>query len=202
MALYIEDTQFVDGRLNRKPCQVGKFTSTLRHRLFTEFLGELTHDAPLACTTSEPASESLSSSSSLDKRFNENLKMSFINQNSHQCHQHASGSHHQKTPKLDLTDPCSDEFYKQVLLKYAAQNTKIYDSVFKCLPCDLVSNFEQLKEYNKLSGLSQTDAVKAKSELNKIKGFIVLYPYRFLNQQDLTPPLGTKEKLLPTRLWT
>ena len=36
-----------------------------------------------------------------------------------------SSSHHH----IDITDPCSDDFYKKVLLKYAAQNTKIYDQV-------------------------------------------------------------------------
>lgn len=105
-------------------------------------------------------------------------------------------------PAIDLTDPCSDDFYKQVLLKYAAQNTRIYDKAFKVIPCDYVSNFEQLKEYNKQPGLNQTDKPKAKAELNKIKGYIVLYPNQFLSRQDLTPPLGTKEKLLPNKLWT
>jgi phospholipase D1/2 len=147
VALYIEDTQFKNALLNKKTTQVGLFTSSLRHRLFREFLGEL------------------------------NTSNEFI-------------------------DPCSDEFYKQVLIKHASQNTHIYDLVFKVIPCDYVSNFEQLREYQKLACLNQTDTAKAREELKRVKGYVVLYPNRFLVHQDLTPPLGTKEKLLPTILWT
>ncbi len=175
MALYIEDTQFVDGCLNKIPCKVGKFSSTLRLRLFKEFLGEISCHNESNFTSLFPAN-----TTSLDR----NVVLNNYN------------------PPLNLTDPCSDEFYKKVLLKYAAQNTKIYDTVFKCIPCDFVSNFDELKEYNKTPGLNSTDSTKARAELNKIKGFVVLYPNRFLSQQDLTPPLGTKENLLPTRLWT
>lgn len=146
VALYIEDTQFKPGILNKKPAQCGVFTSSLRLRLFKEFLGEL-------------------------------------------------GS-------SDWLDPCTDEFYKQTVIRNASQNTRIYDTVFKVIPCDYVSNFEQLREYQKMACLSQTDQAKARDELKKIKGYIVLYPYRFLVHQDLTPPLGTKEKLLPNILWT
>jgi len=127
------------------------FASSLRQRLFKEFLGEL----------------------------NNNNELSDL-----------------------VEDPCSDDFYKQVLLKQASQNTRIYDLVFKVIPCDYVSNFEQLREYQKLACLNQTDTNKAREELKKIKGYIVLYPNRFLAHQDLTPPLGTKEKLLPNSLWT
>jgi hypothetical protein len=65
-----------------------------------------------------------------------------------------------------------------------------------------VNNFEQLKDYQKQTSLSQTSPNDARRELGKIKGYLVLYPSRFLYHQDLTPPLGTKEKLLPTTLWT
>lgn len=151
VALYIEDTQFKTANMNKKPTQVGFFASSLRQRLFKEFLGEL----------------------------NNNNELSDL-----------------------VEDPCSDDFYKQVLLKQASQNTRIYDLVFKVIPCDYVSNFEQLREYQKLACLNQTDTNKAREELKKIKGYIVLYPNRFLVHQDLTPPLGTKEKLLPNSLWT
>lgn len=109
-----------------------------------------------------------------------------------------SSSHH----PIDITDPCSDDFYKKVLLKYAAQNTKIYDQVFNVIPSNYVNNFQQLKEYQKAISLSQRDPNEAKSELAKVKGYIVLYPNRFLCYEDLKPPLGTKEKLMPNIIWT
>lgn len=197
VALFIEDTQFTDGTINKTACKVGKFTSTLRLRLFREFLGEIPCDSSISCSA-KSTSTSSSRKSSLDKAISDALIHNFQNQTPNSPN--LSSNHAEKC--LDLSDPCSDEFYKQVLLKYAAQNTKIYDTVFKVIPCDYVSTFDQLKEYNKLMGLNQTDIQKARSEMSKIKGYIVLYPYRFLNKQDLTPPLGAKEYLLPSRLWT
>ena len=70
------------------------------------------------------------------------------------------------------------------------------------MPCDYVRNFDELKEYQKFPSLNNTDEERARNQLNKVKGYIVLYPSRFLHSQDLTPPFGTKEKLLPTVLWT
>jgi len=181
VALHIEDTQFVDGTLNRKKCQVGRFTSSLRHRIFNEFLGEFSQIS----SPSTSQSPSLSMPSSRKQLVEDHLR-----------------SMSKSLPILDISDPCSDDFYKQTLLKYAAQNTRIYDLVFKVVPCDMVSSFDQLKEYQKQPCLSQTNLVEAQNELNKIKGYVVLYPNRFLCNEDLTPPLGTKEKLLPTILWT
>ena len=153
LSMYIRDNKFVNGMLNKKQCQVGKFTSSLRKRLFREFLGEY--------PTPNAASQS-----------------------------------------LDMTDPCSDDFYKHVILKYARHNTKLYDQVFRVIPCDHVQTFEQLKEYQKSSCLNQTNALEAKLQLAKTKGYIVLYPKKFLCFEKLTPSIGTKEKLLPMTLWT
>ena len=193
VALLVEDTQFVKGCLNKKECMVGRFSSTLRRRLFKEFLGEFSNNSTLTCSLDELTDEA----THLERKLSDTVLINFKNTNQIQQTPAQLSANH-----LDLTDPCSDEFYKQVLLKYAAQNTRIYDLVFKVIPCDYVSTFEQLKDYNKLLGLNRTDVDKAKHELNKIKGYIVLYPNRFLRQQDLTPPLGTKEKLMPAKLWT
>ena len=95
-----------------------------------------------------------------------------------------------------------NSFYKKILLNQAKNNTKIYDKVFRVIPCDRVQNFEQLKEYQKVKSLSQTNQIEAKSELVLVKGFIVLYPKRFLCFEKLTPSIGTKENLLPITLWT
>jgi hypothetical protein len=132
VALYIEDTEFVAGRLNQQPCQVGKFTSTLRLRLFREFLGQMPSDCCSLADAPLP-----NKALSLDR---------------HRQPGSLASQGPAKPPAPDLTDPCSDVFYKQVLLKYAAQNTRIYDLVFKVIPCDYVSNFEQLKEYHKHAG--------------------------------------------------
>jgi phosphatidylserine/phosphatidylglycerophosphate/cardiolipin synthase-like enzyme len=163
LSLYIRDTQYVTGIINKEPCQVGRFTSSLRKRLFREFLGEFSH------STATPTS---------------------------------SNSQISPGSPLDLTDPCSDEFYTSVLLKYAKSNTEIYDKIFRVIPCDRVHTFEQLKEYQKVKWLNKDNQAEAKCELGQIKGFIVLYPKKFLCFEKLTPSIGTKEKLLPTTLWT
>ena len=106
VALYIEDTEFVAGRLNQQPCQVGKFTSTLRLRLFREFLGQMPSDCCSLADAPLP-----NKALSLDR---------------HRQPGSLASQGLAKPPAPDLTDPCSDDFYKQVLLKYAAQNTRIY----------------------------------------------------------------------------
>ena len=97
IALYIQDTEYEDGVINKNPCLVGRFTSKLRKRLFKEFLGLLKSDH--------------SSSNS----FNESKKDEQI-----MCDIEES---------ISVIDPCSDDFYKKILLKIASQNTKIYDQV-------------------------------------------------------------------------
>lgn len=69
------------------------------------------------------------------------------------------------------------------------------------IPCDTIKSFEKLKEHKRLISMSISNPEEAKAELLKIKGYIVLYPSRFLEFEDLTPPLLTKEKLMPTSLW-
>lgn len=101
VALLIEDTQFIKGIMNKKECNVGKFCSSLRHRLFKEFLGEFLCSSETGC---EP---DLMNTLPRRKSFREKIT----------------------TESIDISDPCSDEFYKQVMLKYAAQNTRIYDLV-------------------------------------------------------------------------
>ncbi|CAF0944765.1 unnamed protein product, partial [Brachionus calyciflorus] len=178
VAVLIEDNQFVSGFMNNEQCDVGRFCSTLRQRLFKEFLGEFPNSNLLHSESVVPIFANMVPPR---KSFSENIKTD---------------------NEIDVTDPCSDEFYKQVLLKYAAQNTRIYDLVFKTVPCDYVSNFQQLKEYQKQSCLNQKNQIEAKIELAKIKGYIVLYPFRFLCFEDLTPQLGTKEQLMPASLFT
>jgi hypothetical protein len=130
VALLIEDTEFMNGVLNKKVCQVGRFCSTLRQRLFKEFLGEF----PNCCNghMSDSSSGSLNSASvspshsflgarknRLYNNVNETIPADVI----------SSGTVTVAGSQIDVSDPCTDDFYKKVLLKYAAQNTKIYDQV-------------------------------------------------------------------------
>ena len=45
----------------------------------------------------------------------------------------------------DIMDPVITSFYKSVWMKQASINTVIYDKVFKCVPSDDVTSFQELK---------------------------------------------------------
>ncbi|ELU04927.1 hypothetical protein CAPTEDRAFT_168015 [Capitella teleta] len=103
---------------------------------------------------------------------------------------------------IDVTDPVSTEFYKNVWLKQASINTTVYDKVFNCIPTEEVTSNHELREYQKKPVLAQTDPDKARKELKKVRGHLVLMPLQFLIQENLSPSPGTKEAFVPTIVWT
>ncbi|XP_034530896.1 phospholipase D1a [Notolabrus celidotus] len=103
---------------------------------------------------------------------------------------------------IDLSDPISDRFYKEVWMTTAGRNATIYEKVFRCLPSSLVRNMSELEQYQSKPGLAQTDLNRAQEELRKIRGFLVQFPLDFLSEQNLMPSVGTKEAMVPTEIWT
>ncbi|TMS21220.1 Phospholipase D1 [Larimichthys crocea] len=103
---------------------------------------------------------------------------------------------------IDLSDPISDRFYKEVWMTTAGRNATIYEKVFRCLPSSLVRNMSELEQYQSKPGLAQTDKTRAQEELRKIRGFLVQFPLDFLSEQNLMPSVGTKEAMVPTEIWT
>lgn len=103
---------------------------------------------------------------------------------------------------IDLSDPISDRFYKEVWMTTAGRNATIYEKVFRCLPSSLVRNMTELEQYQTKRGLAQTDLTRAQEELRKIRGFLVQFPLDFLSEQNLMPSVGTKEAMVPTEIWT
>ncbi|XP_036927293.1 phospholipase D1a [Acanthopagrus latus] len=103
---------------------------------------------------------------------------------------------------IDLSDPISDRFYKEVWMTTAGRNATIYEKVFRCLPSSLVRNMAELEQYQSKPGLAQTDLARAQEELRKIRGFLVQFPLDFLSEQNLMPSVGTKEAMVPTEIWT
>ncbi|XP_074643651.1 phospholipase D1-like [Tubulanus polymorphus] len=102
----------------------------------------------------------------------------------------------------DLSDPISDEFYKNIWITQAAQNTSIFEKVFRCIPSNEVQSFQELSAYQKVLPLSEEDPDTAKELLDKVQGHLVLFPTFFLCREDLQPPVGTKESLVPVSTWT
>uniref|UniRef100_A0A8C3B000 Phospholipase n=1 Tax=Cyclopterus lumpus TaxID=8103 RepID=A0A8C3B000_CYCLU len=88
---------------------------------------------------------------------------------------------------VNVDDPISDEFFFLGWNASAKLNTTIYDKVFKCLPHNAVHNMRQLKEY-----ASEDRCPRAAGH----------FPLKFLCEENLLPPLNTKEGMAPVGLWT
>ncbi|XP_064188712.1 phospholipase D1-like isoform X2 [Anguilla rostrata] len=105
-------------------------------------------------------------------------------------------------PTIDVTDPISDQFYKEVWMATCARNASIYQKVFRCLPSSDVRNTLELESFLSKLGLEKEDPVRAVEELKKIRGFLVQFPLYFLSEQNLLPSVGTKEAMVPMEIWT
>ncbi|KAL1022014.1 hypothetical protein UPYG_G00021080 [Umbra pygmaea] len=117
-----------------------------------------------------------------------------------ECFRTILGAHADST--IDVADPVSDRFYKEVWMTTAARNATIYEKVFRCLPTSQVRNMAELESYQVTPGLAQSDPDKAKEDLQRIRGFLVQFPLDFLSEQNLMPSVGTKEGIVPTEIWT
>ena len=126
------DNEMMEGKMNGRPCQVGKFSHSLRCHLLKEHLGLLSE------TTATPL----------------NIK---------------------------VEDPLTNAFHDTVL-ELAEENTRIFESVFqgRILPTNKARNFDELKEWQSLSGVADHNLEQATKELDKIQGRIVLFPQFFL----------------------
>ncbi|MEQ2173731.1 hypothetical protein GOODEAATRI_000321 [Goodea atripinnis] len=73
---------------------------------------------------------------------------------------------------------------------------------YRCLPCNIVHNMQQLKNYCCQERLCDTDPEQAAEELKAIRGLLVHFPLKFQHEENLLPPLNCKEGIAPTELWT
>ncbi|XP_028288110.1 phospholipase D1-like [Parambassis ranga] len=117
-----------------------------------------------------------------------------------ECFKMILGAH--TDPSIDVSDPISDQFYKEVWMATSARNASIYQKVFRCLPSSDVRNILELEGYLAKSGLDKEDPARAQEELKKIRGFLVQFPLQFLCEQNLLPPIGSKEAMVPMEVWT
>ncbi|XP_034562720.1 phospholipase D1 [Notolabrus celidotus] len=117
-----------------------------------------------------------------------------------ECFKTILGGH--TDPSIDVSDPISDRFYKEVWMATCARNATIYQKVFRCLPSSDVHNIFELEGFLAKSGLDKEDPSRAQEELKKIRGFLVQFPLQFLCDQNLLPPIGSKEAMVPMEVWT
>ncbi|KAI2667571.1 Phospholipase D1 [Labeo rohita] len=105
-------------------------------------------------------------------------------------------------PTIDVRDPISNGFYKDVWMSISGRNVTMYEKVFRCLPSSLVRNKQELMSFQSKPSLDKEDPVKAQELLKKIRGFLVQFPLEFLCEENLMPSVGTKEAMVPTEIWT
>ncbi|XP_067142293.1 phospholipase D1 isoform X2 [Centruroides vittatus] len=116
--------------------------------------------------------------------------------------EHLTSLNKDKSLDVDVRDPISEYFFKDVWMKTAGVNTSIFEKVFRCIPADEIHTYSHLRQYVSQSGLCETDPDSAKELLDKVKGYLVLFPLYFLCSENLTPAAGTKEAFMPVSLWT
>ncbi|XP_016521110.1 phospholipase D1-like [Poecilia formosa] len=105
-------------------------------------------------------------------------------------------------PSIDVSDPISELFYKETWMATCARNASIYQKVFRCLPSSDVRNISELEGFLAKPGLAREDPARAQEELKKIRGFLVQFPLQFMSEQNLLPPIGCKEAMVPMEVWT
>lgn len=61
---------------------------------------------------------------------------------------------------------------------------------------------QELKENSNKERLCDTDRDQALQELKGVRGLLVHFPLKYLQEENLLPPLATKEGMAPVGLWT
>ncbi|XP_073510611.1 phospholipase D2 isoform X2 [Phyllobates terribilis] len=104
-------------------------------------------------------------------------------------------------PCLDVSDPVSDPFFA-VWTQTSLNNTALYDQVFRCLPTNAVQSHRVRQAYTTMPSLASTDPDLSRQILARVRGHLVDFPLYFLVEENLLPPLNSKEGVIPTEVWT
>lgn len=113
------------------------------------------------------------------------------------------GIYYNNPNKISVMDCASDRFFR-FFKRVSAQNSRIYEDVFKCLPSNEARTFTSMNEFVSQPKLAKTDPNKAKDLLEThTSGFIVDFPLEFLSEESsFFPSINTKEGLVPVIVWT
>ncbi|XP_074839079.1 phospholipase D2 isoform X2 [Carettochelys insculpta] len=102
----------------------------------------------------------------------------------------------------DVQDPVCDRFFHNTWKGTAWANANIYEQVFRCLPSNAVCSRRALREYTAVPSLACVSPELARRRLAQVRGHLVHFPLRFMEEEDLLPPLSCKEGMMPTEVWT
>uniref|UniRef100_A0A8W7P8G3 Phospholipase n=2 Tax=Anopheles coluzzii TaxID=1518534 RepID=A0A8W7P8G3_ANOCL len=107
-----------------------------------------------------------------------------------------------KRAPVDVTDPVIHTFWNDVWRRTSRRNTLIYDEVFRCIPSDNVQSFAMMKRFLEDKSLLQSNPEGIQQAVERIEGYLVDLPLKFLCNEILTPPNTSKEGIMPTYMWT
>ena len=102
----------------------------------------------------------------------------------------------------NVEDCISDSFYKDIWLKNASKNTKLFEEIFLCIPTDKVSDMKENAEYLERRPLAEIEKNFTKEKIQEIKGNLVLLPTNYLKNELTLPGWFTKEGVVPNSTWT
>jgi phospholipase D1/2 len=113
------------------------------------------------------------------------------------------GIYYSNPNKISVMDCASDKFFK-FFKEVSAQNSKIYEDCFKCLPSNEARTFPLMHGYVGEPKLAKTDPHRAKKLLEEhVSGFVVDFPLEFMSEESsFFPSINTKEGLVPAIVWT
>ncbi|OBZ88286.1 Phospholipase D2 [Choanephora cucurbitarum] len=157
IAMLVEDTELVSSYMDGKEYQASKFAHTLRMQLWKEHLGllnfenwsQLLKDAKTPSNTKRPPPpppfnnpkdiQHIQAQGPVKMLDRASRSFSFYESFNQQCH----------TERHDaaVLDPLSDQFYYQIWLKRATDNTHIYRNLFRCVPDDTIHTYEQHRKF-------------------------------------------------------
>nr|XP_056719556.1 phospholipase D2 [Euleptes europaea] len=108
------------------------------------------------------------------------------------------------TPDLgvNIQDPISDHFFREVWQATAVSNANLYEQVFRCLPSNAVRSLRALRDYASVENLASVSPNLARENLQQVRGHLVQFPLDFLAEESLLPALSSKEGMIPTVVWT
>ncbi|KAK9712377.1 hypothetical protein K7432_007180 [Basidiobolus ranarum] len=182
VGLIIEDEDGVPSRMDGKDYLASRFAHTLRCNLFKEHLGFLPDMDMAEITKLDYDTTSEQNSSSVSE-----------------------GKKPEINPDEIVMDPLCDIFFNDIWLKTSRENTELFRDVFRCVPDDTVTTWDEYKAFapdphvvkyghSALTNLP-TDAIRGL--LSHVKGHLVQFPTQFLKEENLNAAVFSREFLVP-----
>ncbi|KAF4969511.1 hypothetical protein FZEAL_10221, partial [Fusarium zealandicum] len=175
LSIVMEDTRMIQSTMDGQPYEAGYHAATLRRYLWREHMG-LLPPQPL------DASDSI------------NAMPPTVNPE--------NDIYDQDESYKFVEDPLSNELWEKWTTQ-ADTNTKVFRQVFHADPDDNIRNFDDYDSFLPPRGVKAghvfdqyVDASEVKAKLNKIKGHLVWFPLRFLEDAEMA------ERGMQVNSWT